>query len=53
MNEDNCVGNNDEHGCKLKVTNLYTILLLRQLLTPNGNLGLKLEFNCFFSANLC
>jgi len=34
MNENNFIGNNDEHVYKLKVTDLYTILPLRQSLTP-------------------
>ena len=56
MNEDKFIGNNDEHNNKVKVTNLYTILPLRQsLVTPyNSKFRTKTyEFNCFFSANLC
>ena len=52
MNEYNFIGNNDEHDHKLKVTN-YTIVYDFTPLHPNGNLGLKLQLNCFFSANLC
>ena len=32
VNEDNFIGNNDEHDYKLKVTHLYTILPLYTLM---------------------